>query len=161
GLLVAFSQQPGYLIQEQKQGYGAYASSLAEAIRVPGLPLDELFARVRLRVQTDSKGGQLPWNVSGLQTPFTFFTPQTPQAPPRDVFRTRPIAQMSRDEAFSIAIERDTIEGYQQFVAAYPDGPLARRARAIIAARREAYFWRRTVTRGTPEAYWTYLRHYS
>ncbi|MFI5015164.1 MAG: caspase family protein, partial [Hyphomicrobiales bacterium] len=163
GLLVAFSQQPGYVIQEQKQGYGAYASALAEMIRVPGLSLDQLFARTRLRVQTDTKGGQLPWNVSGLATAFTFFTPQTPIAPPpaEATFRSRPIGQLPMEDAFSLAIERDTIDGYQEFIAAYPDGPLARRARAIIAARREAFYWRRTVTRGTPEAYWTYLKHYS
>ena len=56
GLLVALSQQPGYVIEEQKQGYGAFASALAEMIRVPGLSLDELFARTRLRVQEETQG---------------------------------------------------------------------------------------------------------
>ncbi|MBV9590659.1 MAG: caspase family protein [Hyphomicrobiales bacterium] len=163
GLLVALSQQPGYVIEEQKEGYGAFASALAEMIRVPGLSLNELFARIRLRVQAETKGGQLPWNVSGLASDFTFFTPETPAAQPPAVanLHNRPLGQLPVDEAFSLAIERDTIDGYEEFVAAYPDGPLARRARAIIASRREAFFWRRTVTRGTPEAYWTYLRHYA
>ena len=44
GLLVALSQQPGYVIEEQKEGYGAFASALAEMVRVPGLSLNELFA---------------------------------------------------------------------------------------------------------------------
>ncbi|MBV9751457.1 MAG: caspase family protein [Hyphomicrobiales bacterium] len=163
GLLVALSQQPGYVIEEQKEGYGAFASAVAEMIRVPGLSLNELFARTRLRVQAETKGGQLPWNVSGLTSDFTFFTPQTPEAQPPAVanLRNRPLGQLPVEDAFSLAIERDTIDGYEEFVAAYPDGPLARRARAIIASRREAFFWRRTVTRGTPEAYWTYLRHYA
>src|SRR5271169_180424 len=162
GLIVALSQQPGYEIQEPKQGYGAYASALAAAIRVPGLSLDDLFGRVRLRVQTITKGGQMPWNVSGLSTNFTFFTPQAPVVPPPAAvsLRNRPIAQMSIEDAFAFAIERDSIEDYERFVAAFPDGPLARRARSIIAARREAFYWQRTVTRDTPEAYWTYLRHY-
>ena len=163
GLLVALSQQPGYVIEEQKQGYGAFASALAEMIRVPGLSLDELFARTRLRVQEETKGGQLPWNVSGRVSDFTFFTPEGPaaQPPAAAALRSRPIGQLPVEEAFSLTIERDTIDGYQEFIAAYPEGPLARRARAIIASRREAFFWRRTVTRGSPEAYWTYLRHYS
>ena len=163
GLLVALSQQPGYVIEEQKEGYGAFASALAEMVRVPGLSLNEIFARTRLRVQEQTKGGQLPWNVSGLANDFTFFTPEAPLAPPPAVaaLRTRPLAQLSVEDAFAIAIERDTVDGYEEFLAAYPEGPLARRARAIIAARREAFFWRRTVMRGTPEAYWTYLRHYS
>ena len=163
GLLVALSQQPGYVIEEQKEGYGAFASALAEMVRVPGLSLNELFARTRLRVQEETKGGQLPWNVSGVTSDFTFFTPETPvaQPPALAALRGRPLGQLAVDDAFSLAIERDTIDGYEEFLAAYPEGPLARRARAIIAARREAFFWRRTVTRGTPEAYWTYLRHYS
>jgi uncharacterized caspase-like protein len=162
GLLVALSQQPGYVIEEQKEGYGAFASALAEMIRVPGLPLNELFARTRLRVQEETKGGQLPWNISGVTSDFTFFTPETPvaQPPALAALRSRPLGQLAVDDAFALAIERDTIDGYEEFLAAYPEGPLARRARAIIAARREAFFWRRTVTRGTPEAYWTYLRHY-
>jgi uncharacterized caspase-like protein len=162
GLLVAFAQQPGYLIEEQKQGYGAYASALAEAIREPGLSLDDLFGRVRLRVQTITRGGQMPWNVSGLSTSFTFFTPQTPVAPPPAMvsLRNRPIAEMSIEDAFAYVIERDSIADYEQFIAAFPDGLLTRRARAIVAARREAFYWQRTVTRDTPEAYWTYLRHY-
>ena len=162
GLLVALSQQPGYVIEEQKEGYGAFASALAEMVRVPGLSLDELFARTRLRVQEESKGGQLPWNVSGLTSDFTFFTPETAvaQPPALAALRGRPLGQLAVGDAFSLAIERDTIDGYEEFLAAYPEGPLARRARAIIAARREAFFWRRTVSRGTPEAYWTYLRHY-
>ena len=163
GLLVALSQQPGYVIEERKEGYGAFASALAEMIRVPGLSLNELFARTRLRVQAETKGGQLPWNVSGLTSDFTFFTPETPAAPAPALvnLRNRPLGQLPIEDAFSLAIERDTIDGYEEFLAAYPDGPLSRRARAIIASRREAFFWRRTVMRGTPEAYWTYLRHYA
>src|SRR5262249_56077099 len=57
-------------------------------------------------------------------------------------------------------LERDTLEGYLDFLAVYPDDPMARRVRAIVAARREAITWRRTRTIDTPEAYWSYLRRY-
>jgi hypothetical protein len=46
-------------------------------------------------------------------------------------------------EAYSAAIERDTLEGYEDFLAAYPDDRLAVRVRALLAARREALTWRR------------------
>ena len=55
---------------------------------------------------------------------------------------------------------RDTLRGYEEFLAAYPDSPLAMRVRAIIAVRREAITWRRTVSISTREAYWSYLRRY-
>src|SRR5262249_57293291 len=48
----------------------------------------------------------------------------------------------------------------EDFLAAYPGDPLARRVRAILAARREAITWRRTYLADTPEAYWSYLRRY-
>ena len=37
---------------------------------------------------------------------------------------------------------------------------MARRVRAIIAARREAITWRRTYSTDTPDAYWSYLQRY-
>jgi hypothetical protein len=46
---------------------------------------------------------------------------------------------------------------YSEYLAAYPDDPMAARVRAIVAARREAMTWRRTRLVDTP-AYWSYLR---
>ena len=57
-------------------------------------------------------------------------------------------------------IERDTLKGYREFLAAYPHSDQARRVRAILALRREAAYWRRTVGANTPRAYWTYLHTY-
>ena len=37
---------------------------------------------------------------------------------------------------------------------------MARRVRALLAARREATIWRLTVASDTPQAYWSYLRRY-
>ena len=68
---------------------------------------------------------------------------------------------MSRaEEAYAIAVERDTIQDYQAFLRRYPDHRLARRVTALLVARREAIVWRRTLARNTREAYWTYLRRY-
>ena len=52
------------------------------------------------------------------------------------------------------------MSAYEAFLAAYPHSDQARRVRAILAARREAAFWRRSVNANTPRAYWTYLRVY-
>ena len=62
--------------------------------------------------------------------------------------------------AYSAALERDTLEAYQEFLAAYPDDPMAKRVRAIIAARREAITWRQTYAANTTQAYWSYPRRY-
>ena len=72
----------------------------------------------------------------------------------------RRIEDVPAEEAYAIAVERDTIQDYQDFLRRYPDHRLARRVTALLAARREAVVWRRTLARNTREAYWTYLRHY-
>ena len=74
--------------------------------------------------------------------------------------RARPIRDLDAQEAYIVALERDTLEGYSDFLAVYPNDPMARRVRAIIAARREAITWRRTRVVDTPPAYWSYLRRY-
>ena len=63
-------------------------------------------------------------------------------------------------DAFAAAMARDNLAGYEDFLAAYPDSPLAVRVRAIVAVRREAITWRRTLNINTREAYWSYLRRY-
>src|SRR5262249_23195031 len=61
---------------------------------------------------------------------------------------------------YAAALERDTLDGYSEFIAVYPDDPMAARVRAIVAARREAITWRRSRIVDTPPAYWSYLRRY-
>ena len=64
------------------------------------------------------------------------------------------------EEAYAIAVERDTIPAYQEYLRVYPNAVYSARVKRILAIRREALFWQRTLVRNTPEAYWTYLRRY-
>jgi uncharacterized caspase-like protein len=164
-MLIAYNAAPGTVAPAEQGPYGAYAQALAEMIRTGGLPLPEVFNRVRLRVSETSKGGQIPWDAEKLDAEFNFFdrAPDAPpQAPPDQVaaLRSKPIRDLGAQEAFGAALERDTLQAYEDFLVAYPNDPLARRVRAIVAARREAITWRRTYRADTPEAYWSYLRRY-
>jgi len=163
--LMAFNAAPGTVAPPEQGPYGIYAQSLAEMIRTGGLPLTELFNRLRLRVNEASKGAQVPWNAQKADLQFTFFDrgPDAPAAPPPDqvaAMRSRPLRDLGVQDAYAAALERDTLPGYEDFLAAYPTDPLANRVRAIVAARREAITWRRTYRADTPEAYWSYLRRY-
>src|SRR6266436_153417 len=71
-MLIAFNAAPGTVAPAEPGPYGAYAQSLAEMIRTGGLPLPELFDRVRLRVNEASKGAQVPWHAHKLDTNFVF-----------------------------------------------------------------------------------------
>ncbi len=160
GFLMAFSSAPNITAPDGQGPYGAYAAALAEMMRQPGVPVDEVFNRVRLRTHEATRGVQTPWHAANLgNTPFVFFEPNESAAAPL-VREVRRIEEVPAEEAYSIAVERDTIQDYQAFLRRYPDHPLAKRVSALLAARREAIVWRRTLSRNTSEAYWTYLRRY-
>jgi uncharacterized caspase-like protein len=164
-MLIAYNAAPGTVAPPEQGPYGAYAQSLAEMIRAGGLPLPEVFNRVRLRVNEATKGAQVPWDTQKLDAQFVFFerAPDAPaQAPPDQVaaLRNKPIRDLGVQDAYTAAVERDTLQGYEDFLVAYPGDPLARRVRAIVAARREAITWGRTYRADTPNAYWSYLRRY-
>ncbi|HXW28389.1 MAG TPA: caspase family protein [Xanthobacteraceae bacterium] len=164
-MLVAFNAAPGTIGPNEPGPYGAYAQALAEMIRQGGLSLPELFNRVRLRVNEITKGAEVPWNAQHIQTDFMFFerAPDAPQAaPPAQVaeMESRPIRDFDARDAYIAALDRDTLQAYEEFLAAFPDDPLAKRVRAIVAARREAITWRRSYRADTADAYWSYLRRY-
>lgn len=165
-MLIAFNAAPGTVAPEGKGPYGAYAQALAEMIREGGLSLDDVFDRTRLRVNEVTQGAEVPWNVSKITTPFVFFdraadapAPKVSEAESRSN-RTRAIRDFNAQDAYVAALDRDTMRGYEDFLGAYPHDPMAKRVRAIIAARREAMTWRETWLQDTPEAYWSYLRRY-
>lgn len=161
GFLIAFSSGPNITTGDAPGPYGHYATALAETMRQPGVPVNEVFSRVRLRTHETTQGLQTPWHMANLgKTAFTFFEPEESASVPPPVREVRRIEEVSAEEAYNLAIERDTIQDYQAFLRRYPDHPFARRVSALLAARREAVVWRRTVTRNTSEAYWTYLRRY-
>ena len=162
GMLVAFNATPGTIAPEGNGPYGAYAQALAEMIREGGLPLADVFDRVRLRVHEMTRGAQVPWNASRVESTFVFFerSSEAPVASAEPDVRSRPIRDLGGPDAYVAALERDTLAGYEEFLAAYPDDPMARRVHAIIAARREAITWRRSYAADTPDAYWSYLRRY-
>jgi uncharacterized caspase-like protein len=165
-LAVAFNAAPGTVAPDEQGPYGAYASALTEMISAGGLDLDNLFSWLRLRVSDVTKGAEVPWSVSQIDGPF-YMTERTADAPPppnvipvADV-RSKPISEFTNvDDAYAAALERDSIEGYQQFLAVYPNSPYSARFVAMIAVRREEIIWRRAVLANTPPAYWSYLRRY-
>lgn len=165
-MLIAFNAAPGTVAPEGKGPYGAYAQALAEMIRDGGLQLGDVFDRTRLRVNEVTQGAELPWNASKITEPFAFFD-RGPDAPPPQVSaaevratQAKAIRDFDAHDAYIAALDRDTMRGYEDFLVAYPHDPMAKRVRAILAARREAITWRQTWLRDTPEAYWSYLDRY-
>ncbi len=163
GELIAFNAAPGTLAGDEEGPYGVYGKTLAGAIRQGGVDIAQAFDQTRVSVNAETQGALLPWSASKLGGPFYVFERAADAPPPALSFaqtERRPISSFSAEDAYSAAVERDTMKGYREFLAAYPHSDQARRVRAILAVRREAAYWRRTVSADTPRAYWTYLHVY-
>src|SRR5262245_14127253 len=166
GMLIAFANSPGAVVEEGAGPYGPYATAIAEMVRNPGLDVDAIFVRIRARAHQISEGQQTPWHVSALGANVVLVPGDAqadvsaPPPPPRIASGPKPMREAGPEEAYSLAIEQDALPAYVEFVSAYPRHPYAPRVWAIIRARREALAWLRAVQLNTPPAYWTYLRRY-
>src|SRR5271166_60446 len=161
GVLIAFDATPGTLAGDEQGPYGVYGKTLAGAIRQGGVDIAEVFDQTRVTVNQQTQGAVVPWSASKLTEPYYIFE-RAVDAPPPAVaaVANQSIAGLPPDAAYAAALQRDTIRGYEEYLAHYPDSAQAPRVRAILAALREAYFWRRSVNANTAHAYWTYLRRY-
>jgi uncharacterized caspase-like protein len=165
GEFVAFNAAPGSIAGDEQGLYGVYAKTLAGAMREGGLPIDDVFAQTRVQVNQLTGGAEASWSVSKLSAPYYVFERAADAPPPPAVAALadaagKAISAFPPEQAYSVAVERDTLAAYGDFLAADPNTPQAKRVRAILAARREALFWRRAVAQDTTAAYWTYLSRY-
>ncbi|WP_180982431.1 caspase family protein [Methylocella silvestris] len=165
GALYAFNAAPGTIAPDEPGPYGPYAQALSELLRQGGAPIDVVFSQVRLRVNEVTKGAFAPWDTANISPPLILLeaAPNAPAAVAENyaALQARPMRSFpTPGEAYAAALERDTIDGYQEFLSLYPKDPLARRVRALVAARREAITWRRAVSNNTADAYWSYMQRY-
>lgn len=177
-MLVAFSSAPGTVTEDGPGPYGAYATAIAEMVREPGLDIDTMFARIRLRTNESTQGAQTPWEVSQMQQ-VVVLVPGQPAPPPsgaqgflavpqtqvgapvvRRRAPPRPLRDIGPEDAYAYVVEQDDLPTYTEYVRFYPDSPYTPRVWAMIRARREALLWRHALLENTPDAYWTYEERY-
>jgi uncharacterized caspase-like protein len=73
GTLVAFATAPGSIAMDGGNfGNSLYTKHLLANISVAGLPVEQLFKRVRLVVTAETKRLQIPWESSSLTGDFCF-----------------------------------------------------------------------------------------
>jgi uncharacterized caspase-like protein len=165
-MLIAFSAAPGTVSPDAREGYGPYAKALSETIREGSLTPAQVFDRARLRVNELTKGAQVPWDFSNIETQFMFFE-RGPGAPPRADspertarMRSQPMRSLGPNDAYMVTLLRDTFDAYTDFLSDYWRDPMTKRVRALLAVRREAITWRQTCEANTPDSYWSYLERY-
>ena len=77
GTLIAYATAPGHVASDGAGGNGLYTSKLIEAIKTPGIPIEEMFKRVRIAVSQATADAQTPWEASSLVGDFYFSGPTT------------------------------------------------------------------------------------
>ena len=166
GSLVAYNAAPGTVAPVAKGNYGLYAQSLAAELREGGLSPETIFQRVRLRVDQASMGAEVPWEQSKVSADFRFLdrgaNGPSPVATAAQVsaLTSGPLRDLTAKDAYTAALARDDVRSYAEFTTDYGGDPLAKRARVLLAARREALTWQRTVSVDKSDAYWSYLGRY-
>jgi len=77
GTYISFSTAPGQIASDNPRGEnGLFTSFLIEALRTPGLNIDQVFNYVRTEVHSSSDGRQVPWSLSSVIGEFHFISPE-------------------------------------------------------------------------------------
>jgi hypothetical protein len=135
GTLIAYATSPGSVAADGEGANGLYTEELLDALKVPGLKVEEVFKRVRINVTNRSKGAQTPWESSSLTGDLvvnvTVVNVTTAAATPG----AAPTAD--RDALFWASIKDSTDRGgFEAYLRQFPDGafaPLAKRRLAELS----------------------------
>jgi uncharacterized caspase-like protein len=136
GTLIAFATGPGKTADDSAAtGNGLFTGHVVKALREPGLTLDQIFNRVRERVDADSRHQQTPWSVTSVIGEFRFMPgPQgagqpaatAPASPPASESTTREVQSPApdgpspsdmaklREDLFKLGVRGDTIRNSLQ-----------------------------------------------
>lgn len=127
GTLVAYATAPGSVAADGDGKNGLYTEELLEALREPGLKIEEVFKRVRINVARRSKGAQTLWESSSLTGDLvvnvTTAAVSTPAPAP------------DREGLFWMSI-KDSPDpaGFEAYLKQYPQGTFAALARQRLAS---------------------------
>jgi uncharacterized caspase-like protein len=75
GTLVAYATAPGEVAGDGSGDNGLYTKHLIRLMRKPGLRIEDIFKQVRIAVESESSGKQVPWENSSLTGEFFFLPP--------------------------------------------------------------------------------------
>ncbi|WP_197062689.1 caspase family protein [Bosea sp. UNC402CLCol] len=170
GTFVAFATSPGSAAADGSGPNSPFTTAFLKEAREPGLPVEQIFRRIRLAVYDTTNGVQIPWDTSSLITEFAFFPRQAGAAPAQIAMAgnvplaARPtpasLRGMSPADATRTAIAWDRQDIYGTVLAANLDDQSALRLQRILSQRTEERAWAETVLAGDAESFKLYARLY-
>ncbi len=177
GTFISYSTSPGSEAEDGTGRNSPYTTALLDAARVPGLPIEEAFKRVRVAVNDATQGRQVPWESSSLTTDFKFFggsssVQQAGQTTPGAATAARASSTRTVDDwrrelqgkepqaAYKLVIAEDTIEAYEAFAAVFSQSPFTVRVRLLADRRREMIAWNTAVIVNTAPSFRSFVVSY-
>lgn len=132
GSFISYATAPGKVALDGDSINSPFTNALANAMATPGLPIEQIFKRVRVDVIKATGGGQIPWDSSSLVDDFIMRPIQEePEAISVTADSTTPISddEQALWEAVSASENPDRIS---MFLQIYPDSSLATEARMLL-----------------------------
>ncbi|MES2666181.1 MAG: caspase family protein [Pseudomonadota bacterium] len=121
GTFLAYATAPGAVALDGLTSNSPFTAALATEVLVPGLPIEQVFKQVRVKVLAETGGQQTPWDTSSLTAPFVFQPAQVESA-----------ADMAARQLWdSVKATNDPVQ-IMLFLRAYPDSTYAEDARAAL-----------------------------
>lgn len=170
GTFVAFATSPGSTAADGTGPNSPFTTAFLREAREPGLPIEQVFRRIRLAVYDTTNGIQIPWDTSSLITDVSFFQRPAgaPQAQPAIAgavpLAVRPtlaaLRAMSPADASRTAIAWDRRDIYRTALDINPDDQSALRLHRILSQRTEETAWAETVLAGDAESLKLFARLY-
>lgn len=161
GSIVAYATAPGTEAFDGAGQHSPYTAAFLRTAKQPGLPIEQLFKRVRVLVADATDAKQMPWESSSLTTDFVFFTSDpnanVAAAPAVEKVAVAQLATRSVEKAYEVVVAEDSIEYYEEFVRVYPTHPLCDRIRRLLALRLQMIAWHKATKANSPDAYKAFL----
>jgi len=124
------SHLAGSVAADGEGANGLYTEELLQALRVPGLKVEEVFKRVRVGVTGRSKGAQTPWESSSLTGDLVVNVTVNVTAAAASGSTGAPASTTDRAELFWISIKDGTDPAaFEAYLKQYPEGTFAQLAR--------------------------------
>ena len=125
GTLIAYATSPGSTAADGFGRNGVYTKHILQNIKVPDLPVEIMFKRVREGVERDTRKTQTPWDSSSLKGDFAFntvgarATAASPAGPSADV-----TLQIEREFWVSVR-DSNRPDDIRAYLDKYPNGNFA------------------------------------
>ena len=98
---IAFSTSPNNVAGDNPNGRNSwFTEALAATIAVPALTIDDVFTRVREKVENATAGKQTPWSYSSLTSKFYFYPPRTGESENNESLISKWLEDALRNEQY-------------------------------------------------------------